>query len=126
MTTFTPPAPRRTTPAFKAGMVVLVAGSIAAILAALLLAFGGPARASNSPASSTGWPHPAAVAQVQRDLGQLNYYEGPIDGKIGPQTIDAIEYLQRDAKLPQTGQFTSATQAALANFMAHGNNQMGN
>jgi peptidoglycan hydrolase-like protein with peptidoglycan-binding domain len=63
--------------------------------------------------------------QLQRELGQLNYYEGPVDGIMGPQTIQAITYLQRDAHLPQTGQMNAATQAALANFLAHGNNQMG-
>lgn len=57
-------------------------------------------------------------------LGQLNYYEGPDDGIMGPQTIQAITYLQRDAGLPQTGQMNAATQAALAHFLAHGNNQM--
>ena len=66
----------------------------------------------------------AAVLKLQQELGQLNYYEGPDDGIMGPQTIQAITYLQRDAHLPQTGQMNAATQAALANFLAHGNNQM--
>ncbi len=66
----------------------------------------------------------AAVVKLQQELGQLNYYEGPDDGIMGPQTIQAITYLQRDAGLPQTGQMNAATQAALANFLAHGNNQM--
>ena len=67
----------------------------------------------------------AAVEQLQRELGQLNYYEGPVDGVMGPQTIAAIKDLQRQAGLPQTGQMNAATQAALANYLAHGNNQMG-
>ena len=50
---------------------------------------------------------------------------GTHDGIMGPQTIAAIKDLQRDAHLPQTGQMNAATQAALANFLAHGNNQMG-
>ena len=66
----------------------------------------------------------AAVMKLQQELGQLNYYEGPDDGIMGPQTIAAITYLQRDAHLPQTGQMNAATQAALASFLAHGNNQM--
>jgi hypothetical protein len=66
----------------------------------------------------------AAVEKLQQELGQLNYYEGPVDGIMGPQTIQAIKYLQRDAHLPQTGVMNAATQAALANFLAHGNNQM--
>jgi hypothetical protein len=66
----------------------------------------------------------AAVVKLQQELGQLNYYEGSDDGIMGPQTIQAITYLQRDAGLPQTGQMNAATQAALAHFLAHGNNQM--
>jgi hypothetical protein len=67
----------------------------------------------------------ASVMQLQRQLGQLNYYEGPVDGLMGPQTIAAVQDLQRQAGLPQTGQMNAATQAALANYLAHGNNQMG-
>jgi hypothetical protein len=66
----------------------------------------------------------AAVATLQQQLGQLNYYEGSIDGLMGPQTIAAITYLQRDAGLPQTGTMNAATQAALQNFLVNGNNQM--
>jgi peptidoglycan hydrolase-like protein with peptidoglycan-binding domain len=64
------------------------------------------------------------VVKLQQELGQLNYYEGSVDGIMGPQTVQAITYLQRDAHLPQTGQMNAATQAALAHFLAHGNNQM--
>jgi len=66
----------------------------------------------------------AAVVKLQQELGQLNYYQGPDNGIMTPQTIQAIKYLQRDAHLPQTGQMNAATQVALANFLAHGNNQM--
>jgi peptidoglycan hydrolase-like protein with peptidoglycan-binding domain len=67
----------------------------------------------------------AAITTLQKELGQLNYYEGPITGITNTQTTQAITYLQRDAGLPQTGQMNAATQAALQNFLAHGNNQMG-
>jgi hypothetical protein len=90
-----------------------------------------PATSSSSSGSVTP-VHPvtpvqpsAAVETLQRQLGQLNYYEGPVDGLMGPQTIAAIKDLQRQAGLPQTGQMNAATQAALANYLAHGNNQMG-
>jgi Putative peptidoglycan binding domain len=66
----------------------------------------------------------AAVETLQKQLGQLNYYEGPVDGLMGPQTIAAITYLQRDARLPQTGTMNAATQAALQNYLVNGNNQM--
>jgi hypothetical protein len=67
----------------------------------------------------------ASVKQLQQELGQLNYYEGPVDGLMGPQTIAAIKDLQRQAGLPQTGTMNAATQKALENYLAHGNNQMG-
>jgi peptidoglycan hydrolase-like protein with peptidoglycan-binding domain len=67
----------------------------------------------------------AMVAALQRELGQLNYYEGPVTGVMNPQTTAAITYLQRDAQLPQTGVINSATQAALDEMLQNGNNQMG-
>lgn len=66
----------------------------------------------------------AAIETLQKELGQLNYYEGPVTGVMNAQTTQAISYLQRDAHLPQTGTMNAATQAALANFLANGNNQM--
>ena len=69
-------------------------------------------------------PPSAAVKTLQQQLGQLNYYEGPVDGIMGPQTTAAIKDLQRQAGLPQTGTMNPATQTALAHYLAHGNNQM--
>jgi putative peptidoglycan binding protein len=66
----------------------------------------------------------AAVSTLQRELGQLNYYEGPVTGIMNSQTTQAITYLQRDAGLPQTGTMNAATTQALVQFLAHGNNQM--
>jgi peptidoglycan hydrolase-like protein with peptidoglycan-binding domain len=71
------------------------------------------------PADDPGRPPSAAVKTLQQQLGQLNYYEGPVDGIMGPQTIAAVKDLQR-----QAGTMTPATQAALARYLAHGNNQM--
>jgi lysozyme family protein len=81
-----------------------------------------PGGGSPRPAGQSGQRRP--LPAPGEELGQLNYYEGADDGIMGPQTIQAITYLQRDAGLPQTGQMNAATQAALANFLAHGNNQM--
>ena len=117
-----------------------VAVALVALAVALWHSHSSQAPATNGTPTSTSVPaqpttpvspaHPvapsAAVVKLQQELGQLNYYEGPDDGIMGPQTIQAITYLQRDAHLPQTGQMNAATQAALANFLAHGNNQMGN
>jgi peptidoglycan hydrolase-like protein with peptidoglycan-binding domain len=66
-----------------------------------------------------------AVETLQRELGQLNYYEGPVNGLPSSQLTAAITYLQRDAHLPQTGVMNAATEQALVGFLAHGNNHMG-
>jgi len=92
-----------------------------------------PAASTSAPAQPTNPAQPttpavtpsASVKQLQQELGQLNYYEGPVDGLMGPQTIAAIKDLQRQAGLPQTGTMNAATQKALENYLAHGNNQMG-
>jgi len=85
-----------------------------------------PSAPSANPAQPTtpAVPPSAAVKTLQQQLGQLNYYEGPVDGIMGPQTTAAVKDLQRQAGLPQTGTMTPATQAALARYLAHGNNQM--
>ena len=88
-----------------------------------------PAPASANPAQPTTPAAPAvvpsaSVKKLQQELGQLNYYEGSVDGIMGPQTIAAIKDLQRQANLPQTGTMNAATQAALDNYLANGNNQM--
>jgi hypothetical protein len=80
-----------------------------------------PSAPAANPAQPTtpAVPPSASVKTLQQQLGQLNYYEGPVDGIMGPQTIAAIKDLQR-----QAGTMNPATQAALANYLAHGNNQM--
>ena len=85
-----------------------------------------PSAPAASPAQPTtpAVPPSASVKTLQQQLGQLNYYESPVDGIMGPQTIAAIKDMQRQAGLPQTGTMNPATQAALASYLAHGNNQM--
>jgi peptidoglycan hydrolase-like protein with peptidoglycan-binding domain len=118
-----------------AGLVALAGVAVAGIVVVAALTLGGHGigthAATDTPtpaaaAAVTPAPAPAssATAKLQRELAQLNYYNGAIDGRFGPETSQAISYLQRDAGLPQTGQMNSATQAALAHFLAHGNNQM--
>jgi len=123
------------------GVVVAAAVAVALVVLAVALwhSHSSQAPATSATPTSTSAPvepttpaspvHPvqpsAAVMKLQQELGQLNYYEGPDDGIMGPQTIQAIKYLQRDAGLPQTGQMNAATQAALAGFLERGNNQMG-
>ena len=139
----TTPAPAPST----TGRTVLISLGSAVAGAAIVagLAFGLGAFGSATPAASTTTPtvvpssstthhHVTPVTPVapsetiivlQRELGQLNYYEGPVTGVMNEQTVQAITYLQRDAHLPQTGTMNAATQAALQHMLVTGNNQMG-
>ncbi len=67
----------------------------------------------------------AQIESIQRELGQLNYYDGPVNGVMNTQTVQAIKYLQRDADLPQNGYYDQITYVALQNLLSTGNNQMG-
>ena len=135
------PAPSTTGRTVLISLGSAVAGAaIVAGLAFGLGAFGSATPAASTttptvvPSSSTAHHHvtpvtPAAPSEtiivLQRELGQLNYYEGPITGTMNEQTVQAITYLQRDAHLPQTGTMNAATQAALQHMLVTGNNQMG-
>lgn len=50
---------------------------------------------------------------LQQSLTDAGYYDGDIDGVYGPQTVDAVQALQKANGLPQTGAVDKATAAAL-------------
>lgn len=87
---------------------------------------GGTNHGGNTPNPPHHKVQPSAqIEGWQKDLGQLNYYEGPVNGYMTPLTVQSITYLQADAHLPQTGTMNAATQAAMQYMLVHGNNQMG-
>jgi peptidoglycan hydrolase-like protein with peptidoglycan-binding domain len=53
------------------------------------------------------------VAQVQRKLKRLGYYEGPVDGDLGRGTRGAIRAFQGDHELAITGSLDRPTLRAL-------------
>jgi peptidoglycan hydrolase-like protein with peptidoglycan-binding domain len=142
-TTSTPTTPSTpTVQSSSGGRTALIAG--AAVVAGLVFGLGGfgSSTTTNGAAGTAPAVVPAGTAHhhvtpvipvapsetiitLQRELGQLSYYEGPITGTMNEQTVQAITYLQRDAHLPQTGTMTPATQTALQHILATGNNQMG-
>ncbi|MGZ5545094.1 MAG: peptidoglycan-binding domain-containing protein [Limisphaerales bacterium] len=60
-----------------------------------------------------GLPPDQVVADVQGALQRLGYYQGAIDGVLGPATQDAIENYQRDHGLPVTGGIDARTLASM-------------
>jgi len=55
----------------------------------------------------------AYTAALQTDLQAAGYYTGKVDGVYGPQTVAAVEALQKDAGLPVTGLVDGPTETAL-------------
>jgi hypothetical protein len=53
------------------------------------------------------------IVAVQQLLYQLGYYQGPIDGRIGPQTAKAVRWFQSVDTLSVTGQIDGPTLKAL-------------
>ena len=53
------------------------------------------------------------IMSVQKELAQLGYYHGPVDGVAGPETKHAVRWFQSVDNLPVTGQIDSATLKAL-------------
>jgi hypothetical protein len=57
--------------------------------------------------------NPGVVTQVQQDLANAGYYQGAIDGIMGPETRSAIAAYQSDNGLPVTGTITRNLMASL-------------
>jgi len=55
----------------------------------------------------------AYTTALQTDLTTAGYDPGPIDGVYGPQTVAAVQQLQKDSNLKQTGFVDEATARAL-------------
>lgn len=63
----------------------------------------------------------AYTSALQTSLAGAGYYQGPVDGVYGPQTVDAVSALQKAHGLPVTGTVDKATDAALrADLQAKG------
>jgi peptidoglycan hydrolase-like protein with peptidoglycan-binding domain len=50
---------------------------------------------------------------LQQDLADAGYFEGEVDGVYGPETVEAVQGLQKANGLPETGTVDKATEAAL-------------
>ena len=55
----------------------------------------------------------AYTTALQQDLATPGYYAGAVDGIYGPQTVAAVEALQKANGLPATGTVDKATAEAL-------------
>lgn len=101
--------------------------SVLPALTALLLAGGALTLAPVPAAAQDGWQSPGYeeaadrdIQELQRALDRAGYDPGPIDGRMGPGTRDALRDFQRDNALPVTGRPTAQVRAALMQYMDAG------
>ena len=114
-------------------------GIAAAVAAAVVLTIGGagetgagsdraasipPAAASRSSSGTpVAYQQGAWVTSLQRDLDQLGYYQGPIDGILGPETTAAVQAFQAANGLTVDGIAGPQTLAALQQVIASAGNE---
>jgi len=83
------------------------------LLAATVIAFA----ASAAAATAAYWDQPLhdrnTVAVVQQTLHAEGYDPGPVNGQLGPQTVEAVKQAQEDRELEPTGRLDRRTIAAL-------------
>jgi hypothetical protein len=60
-----------------------------------------------------GWTPDRVTVDVQEQLARAGYYDGPIDGVLGPMTREAIAAYQADNGLPVTSAIDEPTLATL-------------
>jgi peptidoglycan hydrolase-like protein with peptidoglycan-binding domain len=56
---------------------------------------------------------PGTIALAQQTLRAEGYDPGPVNGEIGPQTVEAVKQAQKDRELEPTGRLDRRTIAAL-------------
>jgi murein L,D-transpeptidase YcbB/YkuD len=83
---------------------------------------GGGAMSTGITSTSSGFDKAATVEtmtkiQIQKALESAGYYDGPIDGKIGPKTRDAIMQFQKDMGLEADGVAGRKTKEKLLKYL---------
>ncbi len=79
------------------------------------------AQASQATQTESGSPRKAASSlnhrQVQLALKTAGFYAGPVDGKLGPQTKEAVKAFQRSNGLTPDGTVGSKTASLLSRYL---------
>ncbi|MFA5884090.1 MAG: peptidoglycan-binding domain-containing protein [Acidimicrobiia bacterium] len=89
---------------------------VCALVGALVVAVGAPSGAATTPSTSDA----AGMEALQRELNALGCNAGTIDGKLGPNTIQAIRWFQAASGITVDGIVGAITSAKLAQAAASG------
>jgi peptidoglycan hydrolase-like protein with peptidoglycan-binding domain len=125
------PATTRTASRNRVAAIACVTAMAAAAFAGGIAYVAGRDSAPTTSASSHSTPSGShtvepdnAIKAVQQELAELNFYQGPINGYDTSATVSAVQNLQREARLPQTGHMNQQTRDALLRYLAQGDNVM--
>jgi hypothetical protein len=97
----------------------VVGGPVGAVVGAGVGAYagnaaaGGPVNATDNRTSSASNVDSPRVARVQQALNDRGFNAGPVDGRMGQSTVDALRRFQAAAGLPVTGDADNNTMVAL-------------
>lgn len=61
---------------------------------------------------------PSVIERVQRQLSELGYYQGPVDGRLSQETMEALGQFQKENRLVVTGIPTPRTRQRLQELLA--------
>lgn len=84
-----------------------------AIVATIVLFASADAMAADAAYWDQSVRDPGTVALVQQTLRAEGYDPGPVNGRLGPQTVEAVKQAQKDRELEATGRLDRRTIAAL-------------
>jgi peptidoglycan hydrolase-like protein with peptidoglycan-binding domain len=87
----------------------------------------GSAAGGSHSSTATGaqtYQHGASVVALQHELAQLNYYDGPVDGVLGPATLAAITNFQRANGITPDGVAGAGTLSKIHEQLITGDSQM--
>ncbi len=95
-----------------AGMILLALALILSALVAVGCSSSSSSDESESSSSTEAQPSDT-VKELQKELKELGYYEGSIDGLYGSETEQAVKDFQKDEGLTVDGKYGPATHKAL-------------
>ena len=58
-------------------------------------------------------PTPDRYKEIQQALAERGYFNGPVDGQWGPESVDALKRFQREQNLTEDGKIGSLSLIAL-------------
>ena len=100
-----------------AGQATLPAESMPSAVTAALPSAPAPIAPVETTAAAPGSTKIGSAREIQQALKQAGFYQGSVDGKVGPRTLQAIREFQQAHQLKADGKVGPRTWAALSSYL---------